>query len=277
MKVTYDIFIARFPYHRIEDYEVSSFIARTICAMKADQRIGTIHNKPYNDTPITMIRNKAIKDARSVKADIMLFIDNDMVPDCCLDTPDRQALYHHLHPEPFWPSSFEFLIEHNGPCVVAAPYCGPPPVENIYVFHWDNLRSNDPNPDVRLSQYSRHEAAQRSGFEEVCALPTGLMLIDLRIFDNKRFKPPYFKYEYIDAEETEKGTTEDCFFTRNATMAGTKLFCNWNSWAGHVKPLVVGPPRLLTPDSVREQYKEAVAANNLDSNQSLMFFKSKGA
>jgi hypothetical protein len=270
-----DLFIARFPYGRVEDYEVGSFITRTVVSMKKDQRIGDIHTKAFNDTPITMTRNAAIKEARNVKADLLLMIDNDMVPDCCLATSDRPPLHYRPdgHVKPFWESSFEYMLHHDGPSIIAAPYCGPPPHENIFVFHWDNIQSDHPNADIRLSQYNRHDAACRSGFEEVAALPTGLILIDMRIFDEPSFKPPYFKYEWADETESEKASTEDVFFTRNASVAGFKVYCNWYAWAGHVKKKVVLPPTLLTPDSVNKQFREAVASNNMRSDQTLHFLK----
>lgn len=273
----FDIFIARFPYGRVEDYEVGSFLTRTVSQMKADPRIGEIHNKPYDDTPITMTRNLAIKDAQKVNADILLYIDNDVVPDCCLPTSDRPPM-HVRHPDvvrPFWQSSFDFMIEHHGPCVVASPYCGPPPIENIFVFHWANMQSNHPNSDFHLSQFSRREAAGRSGFEHVGALPTGLMLIDMRLFQDKRIKPPHFKYEFEDETESVKVTTEDCFFTRNMSIAGYKIYCNWYAWSGHVKKKVVLPPSILKGDAVNDQYREAVRENNMKSSESLHMFKSK--
>lgn len=271
----FDIFIARFPYGRTEDYEVGSFLARTIVEMKGDPRIGEIYNRCYDDTPITMTRNLAVEDATAANADIMLLVDSDMAPDCCLNTSDRPALHFHPHAKPFWNSTFNFMIDHKGPCMVASPYCGPPPHENIFVFHWDNIQSGSPGVDVKLSQFTRHEAAQRGGFEKVGALPTGLMAIDMRIFKNSKIPKPYFDYEFGDKAQTNKSTTEDVFFTRNVFLAGYDVYCNWDAWSGHVKRKIVLPPVIWTPDGVRKEFRDAVSSNALMSNETLVMFKSK--
>jgi hypothetical protein len=243
--------------------------------MKQDARIGEIHNEIFDDTPITMTRNLAVERAKLKRADILLMIDSDMAPDICLDTSTRPAMHAMKHARPFWDSSFDHMIKHHGPCLIASPYCGPPPHENIFVFYWDNKQSNHPNVDMRMEQFTRESAAQRLGFEEVAALPTGLMIIDMRIFDEPTFAPPYFKYEFSDKFETRKGTTEDCYFTRNASLSGFKVYCNWSAWSGHVKRKVVCPPTMLTPDSVRKDFREAVKSNLLRSNETLLFLKSR--
>ena len=77
---------------------------------------------------------------------------------------------------------------------------------------------------------------------------------------------------HVDEEETEKATTEDVYFTRNLSLAGVPNYVNWDSWAGHVKRKVVGKPTLLTADSVRESFREAVMANRR-ANERLTFIE----
>lgn len=261
MKV--DVMIARFPYGGSEDSDVTDWLAKTVIGMKKDQRIGEIYNVKFNDTPITMTRNLAVKAAQAHRADILVMIDSDMSPDMI---PQAQ---------PFWDSTFDFMLAHHGPCMVAAPYCGPPPEELCYVFEWTR-HTDEPSAGIAINMIPRNSAANRVGFEQVNCLPTGLIAIDMRVFEGKKLVPPYFDYEYKDPPfNTEKSTTEDCFFTRNATLAGIKVYCNWYSWAGHWKRKRVGPPSVLTNDAVREMYRKAVATNDQNSSETLLFFKSK--
>ena len=120
-------------------------------------------------------------------------IDSDMQPD-------------HISKEipsvkPFWDSSFDYWWEHHhqGPMLIAAPYVGPAPSECPYIFKWKNRESDHPNPDWQLEMFSREQAAERAGFEEVPALPTGLIFIDMRVFSGFQYAgktitlpPPWF-------------------------------------------------------------------------------------
>jgi hypothetical protein len=260
----FDILLCAFPYRNSECPSVGRWLGELKVKLRQDARIDRILSADFDDTPITMTRNLAIETAKQQKVDLVLFVDDDMKPDGYMDRPMAK---------PFWDSSFDFMLNHQGPCIVAAPYCGPPPEENVYIFKITKKQSGNPNVDVAFSMFPREEAASRSGFEEVIALPTGLMLIDMRAIE--KMKPPYFDYEWADPPfNTRKASTEDVYFTRNAALAGIKVFCNWYSWAGHWKYKCVGPPIVATPDMIREEYREAVAKNNLMSNQSLLMVKS---
>ena len=261
------LMIARFPYGRVEDPDVNTYLGKLRVQLAADPRFrdgGTVCEFPFDDTPVTMTRNRSIKMAQEANCDLLLLIDNDISADAYLN---------YRNSKPFFWSSLEHILEHPGPCIVAAPYCGPPPEELVYIFQLTTKQSNHPNVDFALNMIPREQAASRLGFEEVIALPTGLMLIDMRCL--KLMRPPYFKYEYTDEFETDKASTEDVFFTRNAAFAGVKVYCNWYSWAGHWKRKMVGPPSLLTPDMIRDAYREAVKGNNMVSQQSLAFIKTK--
>ena len=103
-----------------------------------DPRIGQIRVWNLADTPITMTRNRAVIQARETGVDVLVMIDSDMFPDMQAGQPDAK---------PFFESSFDFLVNHypNGPVVIGAPYCGPPPVECVYVFRWQNPRVRSPS------------------------------------------------------------------------------------------------------------------------------------
>lgn len=240
------VMFARFPFGGSEHPDCADWLVPTILKAKADPRIGEILHTRVDDTPITMSRNRVLKEALTRKVDIVCMLDSDMRPD--LPLPNAK---------PFWDTSFDFMLDHNGPCVIAAPYCGPPPWENVYIFQWSRRQSENPNADISLEQYSREDAQQRGGIEQVAALPTGLCLIDMRSL--QFIKHPWFDYEYEDEYETKKATTEDVFFTRNLSLAGVPQYVNWDAWAGHHKRKCVGKPSLLTVDSVRNEFREALS------------------
>jgi hypothetical protein len=254
----YNVAVARFPYGGFEHTRCVDWLVKTVLKLKADKRVGDVIPIVENDTPITMTRNAACLKARKQGADYLLMLDNDMAPD-------------HEGTAPFWDSSWEFLLRHRDrPGMIAAPYCGPPPHENVYVFRWRNPANNHPDdPDFKLEQYTREEAAERIGIEEVAALPTGLLLMDIRALD--AVAPPWFYYDYPDDYQAQKASTEDVVFTRNCSFAGVPVYCNWDSWAGHVKQRIVGKPRILTADMVTLKVKEA-RRKGKDSREKMVDF-----
>jgi len=241
----FNIAIARFPYKKEENSTVADWLVSTVLDMKRDDRIGNIARIILDDTPITMTRNKAVENARKTNSDYLFMIDSDMAPD----------LYFGKDPsaKQFWKTAFDFAVKHEGPCAVAAPYCGPPPHENIYVFRWQNMQSDCPDDSEVgrvLEQFTRSECATRTGIEQVAALPTGLILFDMRAFDH--LDHPYFEYEWKDEKMAEKASTEDVVLTRNLALVGVKQYCAWDCWAGHWKLKCVGKPHLQTEESVAE-------------------------
>lgn len=248
------LLIVTFPYGGSQRHELTSWLVRNVALAKADPRIGEVVELVLDDTPITMTRNFAAEQALKNGMDLVLFVDSDMFPDYGLHKS-------HLLPnqKPFLPSALNFMLGRDGPSIVAAPYCGKPPCENVFVFRWLNNESDNPNCDMTLEQVSRDSAERMAGFEEVAALPTGLMLIDARCF--RKLEPPYFYYEYTDKTESVKASTEDVTFTRDVSLSGTPVYCLWDSWAGHWKYKCVGKPHLLPVDAVRKQFADALRRN----------------
>jgi len=236
-------------------------------ALAGDPRIGRISEADLSDTPITMTRNRALRLAKESKADLLLMIDSDNVPDLYVGK-DPGA-------KPFLASSIDFAYQRllrGVPTMIAAPYCGPPPhpteggYENVYVFAWENAESDVPGfAGSKVIFYDRDRAALMTGIAPAAALPTGVMLLTTNILD--ALPPPYFRYEWTDKWESEKASTEDVYFSRNIAMAGIKrwgenvVFCNWDSWAGHYKPKCVGKPTVLRVEQVADVFAEAVRNN----------------
>lgn len=245
----YSVMVARFPYLNQECPDTTDWLIRTVLKMKQDERIGEVLHVRKDDTPVTMTRNAVCLSALQQKCDYLLMVDSDMKPDC---EPDGK---------PFWDTSWEWILspqQLGKPSMVAAPYCGPPPHENVYIFQWANWRNDAANPDIRLEQFSREQASAMRGIQEVGALPTGVILIDCRVL--RGLKPPWFSYEYDDRFEASKASTEDVVFTRDASLQGMPVYCNWDAWAGHWKRLLVRKPRPLTKEDVRGRFAEAVLA-----------------
>ena len=291
MKV--NVFVAFFPYggngsSSSEYPEVRNWYARTLKKIGSDPRIGEVCDKAFSDTPITMTRNAAVLQARKCGADVLVMCDSDMHPDKELQEGDRTA-------KPFWDSSFDFLYERllrGKQTVVGAPYCGPPPIEMPYVFKWCSKQNDHHNPDYGLEMFSREEAAVRCGTEEVAALPTGLIMFDMRVFDAidpkhhyemllKEYPPhiarqltrPWFYYEYENVYQATKGSTEDVVATRDMSMSliaklgYNPLYCNWDAWAGHMKPKCVRKPRLISASSVSKKLLAAAESGRNDGEQ----------
>lgn len=249
---------------------IGDWMIKTIAIAKADERTGWIKYTTFSDTPITMSRNRAVVEARVAGADVLVMIDSDQEPDLYLgDDPSVK---------PFWDSSFDFLYKHWDifPAVIASPYCGPPPhpskggSENVYVFHWENYESTAGiEGAISLEQFTRRQANRCMGIEPVAALPTGLSMFAMPIFECTEPKPGaehpgWFYYEWKDQYAAEKASTEDVTATRDMAIAGylkygrNPVHVNWDAWAGHWKPKCVGKPTMMATDAVGERMRDAV-------------------
>lgn len=268
------VMFARFPGGHVDRDDVTDWLVGAVLAAKADPRIQPdILNWRRTDTPITMVRNLCIEVAKSEQVDFLIMVDNDMKPDAYLPS-NPYAMAHCPAAKPFFQSSFDFAYQQRlagKPCVIGAPYCGPPPCENIYVFQWANWETGGPedNADIKLEQFTREQAATMRGIQEVAALPTGLIILDMRcIAENE---PPYFYYEWKDKTESEKASTEDVTFTRDTALHGCTQYCNWDAWAGHWKQKCVGRPMQLTARSISQRFRNRVLAQyNIQPGEELI-------
>lgn len=256
--------------------------------LKEEPRIGRVFCKTMSDTPVTMVRNKFVSEARAAGAHLLLMVDSDQSP----NKHKGESWF-----KPFWDSAFDEIYSHygKGPLVVGAPYCGPPNGgENVYVFYWDNLGSRGTETAFRLEQYPRMIAAKMSGVQECAALPTGMILYDMRCFDLiepsklskdevlDRFKEGrltkeqalsslsegFFRYEWKNGYAEEKASTEDVQNTRDISLSGqlklgyNPVRCAWDSWVGHHKPWNVGKPVFYDQKDVTASFRAAVMDDN---------------
>jgi hypothetical protein len=251
------VLLQTFPYARPNERSVEDWLAKTIIKCKADPRISAVHTDHIGDTPITMSRNRALNRAIDLGFDVICMVDSDMNPDLYL-FGNQYAHGQDLLAKPFWDTAFDLWWKLRTGCF-AAPYMGPPPHENCYFFRWRSHASDQPNFDFRLEQFTREEAAERAGVEEIAALPTGLILIDVASL--QKIPQPFFQYEYTDKREIQKASTEDVFFTRNLSIAGVPQYILWDCWAGHWKLKCVGKPLLLSSSHINKEMHEAVRRN----------------
>lgn len=267
--------------------EVRRWMCGIVHKMKQDERIGRISELTIGDTPITMVRNQFVKEARSVHADVLVMVDSDINPLKHVNEP---------HHKEFFFSSFDFLYNNyeKGPCVIGAPYCGPPKgigSENVYVFEWQNYGDFGQETPFSLEQIPRMLAARMRGIQECAALPTGMIMYDMRAFEliepckksksevldlliqgeiTKReaigmLHEGWFYYEWEDATASAKSSTEDVTNTRDISLAGqaklgyNPVFCNWDSPVGHWKPWCVsGRPYIHDPEKVVHTFRDAI-------------------
>ncbi len=271
----------------------ATWIAKNYAAMKADIRIGRVRVRQFGDIPLSMERNRIVKMAKQDGFDVILMLDSDNVPDMYFG--------HDPNAKPFWSTSFDLLYERltkGLPTVVCAPYCGPPPdpvrggEENVYVFYFSNPETGSITP--RLAPYTREHACLMKGIQPIGAGPTGVILYSTSAFDlmpvrqktSRQILEDYrngsvsleraeellnleswFFYEYTDAEQTQKASTEDVTNTREIQLAGIikhgqpVVFCNWDAWAGHYKPKLVGRPSIIPIEAISTVFRDAVRNN----------------
>lgn len=253
-----------------EAKEIRSWIVGTVVRAKSDPRISGIVHEDFSDTPITETRNRAVLWARKNAVDVLVMVDSDMYPDYLLGRPGTK---------PFFESSFDFLYDRwdEGPHAVCAPYCGPPPEEPVYVFQWVRGTRATASDTYSSELIPRTQAALLTGICPVAGAPTGLMMFDMRCFDltdpvAKKTGHGWFYYEYPDAYQAQKMSTEDWTATRDMSLVGhielgrDVIFCNWDAWAGHWKPWLVGKPEPLFASDVAGLMKQAVLGGH-DANQ----------
>lgn len=243
-----------------EHPDIREFMVPLVAEASRDPRIENIRIWNLSDTPITMTRNRAVLMAREYGVDVLVMIDSDMKPD--MDGTKK-----------FFPSSFDFLYDHyeKGPCVIGAPYCGPPPMECVYVFEWRDMQTGHPNPDFQLKMYERSQAVKMAGIQNCAALPTGLIMYDMRAFELTEPKDendkPWYYYEFSSKYQSEKASTEDVTQTRDLSLVGTQklgynpVYCNWDAWAGHWKPKCVGKPQFIEAKDISRKLKDCWEAN----------------
>lgn len=170
--------------------------------------------------PTSAARGKAVMRLREQgygPSDVLIMIDNDMVP-----------------PDDFYNRAVRFLHDYPGPNVFACPYRGAAPKRDVQVMTLDGTRRFDPG-----------EAAARRNIEQVGSMGSGLIACNMAVFDliERKGLLPWFEYTFKDPPfNTDVACTEDIAFCNKLNKAGGRIYCDWESWAGHAKTEIVGKP-----------------------------------
>lgn len=218
--------IVRLAYGGHEHVAVGEFLARTVYTIARDPRCShEICQVAITDRQVHLARNLAVEIARQNRADLLLMIDADQIPDCEPGAP------------PFFDAALEHMIIAPGPCVVAAPT----PMLNNRVNIHDEVEDNQ---GKHLRLLSLEEVADREGMEQVPAAGTGLIMIDCRVFD--LLAPPYFRFVY-DPALTQVVAGEDVCFTADCGGPGVPVFASWSTWSAHSKTVTLGRPKKKSP------------------------------
>lgn len=242
------ILIGRLPYGNAEVPDVADWLVDVVMAVRKDKRVAEVRLLSVDDTPTSMCRNKLGMAALEWEADVLLFVDSDMKPDYLVGQ-EKNA-------KPFFQTALDFWWGHTGPCMIGAPYCCGGVDEHPLVFRWDSAQVRPITSDIfKLVPYSRAEAFTMTGIHRAAALPTGLLWVDTGIF--KQLPVPWFYYEYMDASCSQKVSTEDVTFTRDAFFHGIPLYCAWDCWAGHWKRRLVGKPESYQVEAVPPFFRQA--------------------
>lgn len=244
------VLVTVFTYAGMMRSEVYGYATGLVHKMADHPRLAGLDFSYAVGYPTDRVRNAAMKGARDGGYDFAFFLDDDMSPDLLVGA-DPAA-------KPFLPTALDFAYAHGTPCCVGAPYCAGPPTQDVVV-----MKNAEQVPDLpdgcgwHMRKYTRDEAAAESGVGRVAALPTGCLLIDTRVCEV--VPPPWFAYEWADPPyNTRLASTEDVYFSRNCDWLGVPQYCAWDCWAGHVKTVTTGKPRLAPVDTVAKSVYRAI-------------------
>jgi glycosyltransferase involved in cell wall biosynthesis len=232
---TFSILVATFAYEHYVLASQKSWYGKTMFEAQASGTVKRLAELPIKKFPTDVARNHSVEVAKEGGYDYLLMMDHDIDP----------------HPD-FWKRSWGWMVAHRatGPCVVAAPYCSGTP-ERVLAFIFENLATENPDPDFRIECISRYQAAQLSGFHRVAAVGTGMILWDMRVFDY--LAKPYFAYEYNE-DCTNADSTEDIVATRNLALQGIPIWCDFDCWCGHLKLRMSHKPQPLSAENLGKSF-----------------------
>lgn len=248
------LLLTRFPGRGSERQECVDWMLNLVMGYANSPDIELLRPIRVNDTPAPMIRNQAVQIAQDHKVDLLLMVDDDMEPDYLYKPGSKN---HDPRAKPFVSEALKFIKTIDEPAIIAAPYVGPPPEEPVYVFNWKWKTQPGKTFAANLEMIDRDIASQMAGIGQVAALPTGLMLFDMRVFDI--LPHPYFYYEATDNRWVQKATTEDVAFSRDCALVRIPIYCAWDSWAAHIKTYRCLKPQREGVEVVNARLREIVA------------------
>lgn len=178
--------------------------------------------------PTNVTRNQLVAGALERNYDFLVMLDSDSAPNTN-----------------FIPRAIWHLIQN--PCsIIGAPYCGTNGPNNshiVNVFEWVSLYDEaSPNKNFDIKHISREESARRHNIELCANIGTHTICYDLKVFS--KIKKPYFHYNFDLTEETVL-ETEDTWCHHSLSLAGVKIFVDWECWSGHWKNILIEKPLIV--------------------------------
>lgn len=226
-----NVCIVRLAYGMVEHPAVGDFLWTTAVATCRDSRIENTVNLWLDHAPVYAARNLAVKAAKAHQAHFL----------CMIDAKDMHPQFFPQAPQ-FWDKAFDFAYCSSQPCVISAPTRLRNGMVNIHKERVDSTGKH-------LVMQRPAECEHKRGMEQVPGAGSGLMLVDMRVFDS--LKPPYFDFAY-DPDKCHVLAGEDIAFTSRCTEAGIPVYAAWDCRAGHWKEALIGwaepKSRILTAE-----------------------------
>ena len=215
--------IVRLAYGCVEHPAVGSWLAQTVYSIAKAGTFSSFGEFVITDRQGPLARNLAGGIARSRRADVLLMVDGDQIPDV---DPCKPA---------FFEVATRLMRGHAGPCVVSSPT----PMLNGCVNVHEERRLDGDGP-ATLDLIRIGDAVGKAGVELVPACGTGLIAIDMRAFD--ALSSPFFSFRY-DADQTTVVEGEDGAFTLACSRRGIPVYVAWDCWCGHSKVISLQKPK----------------------------------
>lgn len=247
--MTYRICVARPAGHKLECMDMGTYLAQWINGLPKCPGASGVDFFTVSNPRIRMMRNMCVAHAIEKKANFLLFLDPDHRVDKYVQLDPQGNPRSTADATPFFPAAWSLALQHmrqgHPPAVYAGPYCGCPPDMPVQTF-----TRNKRNELVRLP---RDRAATLQGWQQVAATGTGLMLIDMRVFERlRRPDVPYFKDTYTDGTETKIRFSQDVDFCLRCGAAGMPVYVNFSCWCSHYQLAEVERPGYRPPPETEQ-------------------------
>lgn len=171
-------------------FQILTITAHFIDQVREDLRANgfQVGRQPSEGSMVERNQNALVRKAVEEHADVMLLIDSDMSGDPTI----ARCMYH--------------VLRTRGCDVLCCDYRQRPPPHGMGGLKLDGTRNR----------------GDETGVEEMTFMPSGMMMIQRRVFTTVPY--PWFFNEYNDCDENFNGN--DFNFCRKARAAGFRVWCH---------------------------------------------------